>query len=269
MSIPTVFAFNSHAVRVITGKDGELWFVAADVCSALAITDVRQAVERLDEDERGGCSVLTAGGTQQVRAVNEPGLYSLILGSRKEEAKRFKRWVTHEVLPAIHKTGGYHAGPSTSQLAAHSLRLRLFARIEREQGPEMRSALYDQLRQLSDQMGLSTPSLESIRLAGSKDPDGLSRLWVVLDLLRGKGVAYNHAHDPKLLAINVPHLQKLCTEHRLVPPSTSQMSRALAAAPRFVDYRTVRSKLTGLSTKCWVFLADDSTISNQSTIQGA
>ena len=86
-------------------QDGEPWFVAADVCRALEHTNVTVAVERLDDDEKAKFNLGLPGG--QTTCVNEPGLYSLVLGSRKKEAKDFKRWITHEVIPTIRKTGGY------------------------------------------------------------------------------------------------------------------------------------------------------------------
>ena len=93
-------------VRTVT-LNGAPWFVAADVCRALDIANSRDAVKRLDDDERGVVSTDTLGGVQEMTVVNESGLYSLVLGSRKPEAKQFKRWITHEVIPAIRKTGGY------------------------------------------------------------------------------------------------------------------------------------------------------------------
>lgn len=90
-----------------TTIDGEPWFVAADVCRALEIGNSRQAVARLDDDEKGVISTDTLGGKQEITIINEPGLYTLVLGSRKPEAKAFKRWITHEVLPSIRKTGAY------------------------------------------------------------------------------------------------------------------------------------------------------------------
>lgn len=96
-------------VRTIT-RDGEPWFVAADVCRALEID--RTQIRRLDEDEKGVYSMQTPGGAQKMTIVNEPGLYSLVLGSRKPEAKAFKRWITHEVIPAIRKTGQYSTKPT-------------------------------------------------------------------------------------------------------------------------------------------------------------
>lgn len=96
-------------VRTIT-IEGEPWFVAADVCKALEMADVSMTLRRLDEDEKGTSSICTLGGQQNVSIVNEPGLYTLVLGSRKKEAKEFKRWITHEVVPALRKHGGYILG---------------------------------------------------------------------------------------------------------------------------------------------------------------
>lgn len=101
-----IFNFETTEVRVQM-RDGQAWFVAADVCAALEIKDTSMAVARLDEDERGTSSIGTPSGEQQMLTVNESGLYSLILGSRKAAAKRFKKWVTSEVLPSIRKTGAY------------------------------------------------------------------------------------------------------------------------------------------------------------------
>ncbi|NBS93613.1 MAG: hypothetical protein EBT27_07780 [Betaproteobacteria bacterium] len=89
-------------LRVTTDAQGVPWFVAADVCGALDLPDTHKAVTRLDDDERSTTAISTPGGTQSMTTVNEPGLYSLILGSRKPEAKRFKRWVTHD-----RRTGSY------------------------------------------------------------------------------------------------------------------------------------------------------------------
>lgn len=105
------FNFDGATLRTTT-ISGEPWFVAADVLAVLTLD--RKALERLDEDEKGVSSIHTLGGEQQVTIVNESGLYSLILGSRKPEAKRFKKWVTGDVLPAIRKTG--HYGPAVDPM---------------------------------------------------------------------------------------------------------------------------------------------------------
>lgn len=101
------FQFDSHAVRTLL-IDDQPWFVASDICEALAIVNSRRALSRLDDDEKGVHSMNTLGGTQKLSILNESGLYSLILTSRKAEAKRFKKWVTSEVLPAIRKHGNYY-----------------------------------------------------------------------------------------------------------------------------------------------------------------
>lgn len=110
------FDFESHDVRVVLGQDGEPMFVAADLLSTLNLD--RKALERLDEDEKGVSSIHTPGGQQEMNVVNESGLFNLVLGSRKPEAKRFKRWVTHEVLPSIRKTGSYAVHGSVAALPA-------------------------------------------------------------------------------------------------------------------------------------------------------
>lgn len=93
-------------VRIVP-VDGELMFVAKDVCDCLEITKHRDAISRLDSDERGSVKLDTPGGKQDIAAINEYGLYNLVLSSRKPEAKEFKRWITHDVIPAIRKTGSY------------------------------------------------------------------------------------------------------------------------------------------------------------------
>lgn len=98
------FDFEGNHVRTIK-INGEPWLVAKDVCGVLALD--RTQTRRLDEDEKGVCSLHTLGGIQKLLIINESGLYSLILKSIKPEAKKFKRWITHDVLPSIRKTGKY------------------------------------------------------------------------------------------------------------------------------------------------------------------
>lgn len=100
---------------------GEPWFVAADVCRALDLGNPTRALDRLDDDERTLISIKGASNGKPVNGVNEPGLYSLVLGSRKPEAKAFKRWITHEVIPAIRKTGGYQVPQTPAEQMAQGL----------------------------------------------------------------------------------------------------------------------------------------------------
>jgi prophage antirepressor-like protein len=110
-----VFSFGNQEVRTVTDEHGEIWFVANDVCAALELGNPRQAIaSHVDEVDVRSMDTPTPGGMQAVNHVNESGLYALIFGSRKEAAKRFKRWVTSEVLPAIRKNGYYASNESTS-----------------------------------------------------------------------------------------------------------------------------------------------------------
>lgn len=108
MNQPQVFNFQDAQVRIVE-SEGQPLFVASDVCRVLEIGNPSDAIKRLDEDERTLVSIEGASNGLPVNAVNESGLYSLILGSRKPEAKAFKKWITSEVLPTIRKTGGYVA----------------------------------------------------------------------------------------------------------------------------------------------------------------
>lgn len=104
-------------VRAVV-KDGEPWFVAKDVCNALSIADSKSSLRFLEDEEKGVHSMHTLGGTQQVSIINESGLYSLILRSRKPEAKKFKKWVTAEILPSIRKHGVYATGEKLEEMLA-------------------------------------------------------------------------------------------------------------------------------------------------------
>lgn len=114
-------------------KDGEPWFVASDVCQILDIGNASLAVNGradredggIDPDDRGIATVNTPSGEQQMLIVSEFGFYSLVFKSRKPEAKKFKRWVTHEVIPSIRKTGSYTAAPAfqVPQTLSEALRL--------------------------------------------------------------------------------------------------------------------------------------------------
>jgi prophage antirepressor-like protein len=102
------FEFQLNRLRVVV-KDDEPWFVAADVAMALQYSEASAMTRHLDDDEKGLSIVQTLGGEQEAVIISESGLYSAILRSRKPEAKKFRKWVTAEVLPAIRKTGRYEA----------------------------------------------------------------------------------------------------------------------------------------------------------------
>lgn len=101
-----IFNFENKKVRTLN-KEGETWWVLKDVCDVLELTDTNKVAERLDEDELTRAKFVSGGQHREMYIINESGLYSAILRSDKPEAKRFRRWVTHEVLPAIRKKGYY------------------------------------------------------------------------------------------------------------------------------------------------------------------
>lgn len=104
---PVLFEFDSAEVRVIKDDTGDPWFVARDVCNILEISNTSQAVQSLDEDEKDIWNIYTLGGEQPFVTINESGLYTFIMRSRKPKAKEFRKWITSEVLPQIRKTGTY------------------------------------------------------------------------------------------------------------------------------------------------------------------
>lgn len=105
-------------VRTVT-RDGEVWFIARDVAEALGYANASDAISKhVDREDKGVAKCDTPGGTQELTVINESGLYSLILSSKLGSAKRFKRWVTSEVLPAIRKTGSYDMDEYSPEMKA-------------------------------------------------------------------------------------------------------------------------------------------------------
>jgi len=168
------FNYESSNVRVTMGENGEPMFVAADVCQALTIDNHRNVLARLDDDEKGVQSMDTPGGRQELATVNESGLYSLILTSRKPEAKRFKRWVTHEVLPSIRRTGSYVSAASVVPLPTLtqdrvSAILSIGEAITRVPGVKPGIAMAATLTVIYENTGLSVESLRKV-LPPANDP---------------------------------------------------------------------------------------------------
>ena len=133
----TPFDFHGNQVRTLTDEHGEPWFIAKDVCDILGLTNVSVALSGLDEDETAKIDPKQYLGSenrsnQPVNIVSEPGLYVLIGKSRKPEAKTFRRWVNHEVLPSIRKTGKYESKPMSVEERALSIMGELKAIVDRQ-----------------------------------------------------------------------------------------------------------------------------------------
>lgn len=139
MSAITPYVFDGAEVRVVVGEDGEPRFVARDVCAALNLANSRDAISRLDSDGVGTTDLIDSmGRAQTAYTVTEPGLYQLIFQSRVEGAKRFKRWVTHEVLPSIRKTGGYGQQDALAALSDPATLRQLLGSYAERGAPEGR-----------------------------------------------------------------------------------------------------------------------------------
>lgn len=191
------FNYNGHNLSTITDEQGEVWFIAKDVCQVLDHSNVSAALANLDDDER---SKFKLGRQGEVNVINESGLYSLIINSRKPEAKPFKKWVTGEVLPAIRKTGKYEAKvtakqPSAvvSQTRAHLMVVSMMQKI----GVRKEMAMAVALQAIHEDTGLTT---EPYRLAlpSVEEPANLNQTQLgellgmkaraVGDLLRESGL---------------------------------------------------------------------------------
>lgn len=199
MSDIILFHFEQNEIRYV-GDGVEHWWIAADVCKALEISNHRQALTRLDDDEKGVALTDTLGGVQELSTVNESGLYSLILGSRKKSAKRFKRWITHEVLPSIRNTGSYSVESLEKQfMPKASLKdINYVARMMRR----VYGAAYEQ-EYLTHQLKRHAPEL----LGPSPTPEQLApaettkAIFRPTDLARELGL-FNKSGNPDARAAN-------------------------------------------------------------------
>ena len=180
MNTITPFNFEGTPVRTVQ-IDGETQFVAADVCEALDIQNVAQAVTRLDDDER---SMFNIGRQGDAHVINESGLYRLILTSRKPEAKRFRKWVTGEVLPTIRKTGSYGklATPAIPQSLSAALRLA--------------ADQSDQIEAQQAQLAIAGAKADALdRIAGAEGSMCVTDAAKIINLQPKRLFAWMHAND--------------------------------------------------------------------------
>lgn len=128
------FNFNAASLRTLTDENGDPWFVAKDVCDILGLENSRKATAGLDPDERNTVTISDGiPGNPNKTIIGEPGLYKLIMRSRKPEAKEFQRWVTHEVLPSIRKHGIYATDTTIDQILADpDFGIRLLTNLKKE-----------------------------------------------------------------------------------------------------------------------------------------
>lgn len=200
-----VFSYEGNEVRTVD-KSGEVWWVLKDVCSVLDIANSRDAAARLDEDEKDDVGITDAiGRKQKTTVISESGLYNVIMLSRKPEAKMFKRWVTHDVLPSIRKHGGYIATNPDDTDADIMAKAVLIAQKTIDEQKSRISALHEQIEcnqpkvLFADAVSVSNSTILIGELAKILKQNGVeigqNRLFEKLRndgfLIRRKGTDYN------------------------------------------------------------------------------
>lgn len=258
MKAPALFEFETQAVRVVSDGAGEAWFVASDITTVLEYRTASDMTRHLDDDEKGTRNVRTLGGEQEMTIINEAGLYSAILKSRKPAAKRFKRWVTHDVLPSLRMTGSYSIDEKLSvsqQISMSKHRLALMKELMRSRNRVMRDALGAEILRLSGSLGLPAPDLDGLGSVEPPQADLVADFWAALLQLDSKGIAYNHSKDSQLVALNMPHLAELFAANCVQAIISTEVTNALkrCTEPQFVGMKAVDSTIRRTTTKCWVF----------------
>ncbi|MBX9257304.1 hypothetical protein H1Q63_25850 [Desmonostoc muscorum CCALA 125] len=152
MSNLSVFNFESHEIRFV-GTADKPWWVASDVCKVLDIVNVSQAITKLDDDEKLMYTLQISGQGRETLCINESGLYSLVLTSRKPQAKRFKKWLTSEVIPSIRKTGSYD-----SKLQQHTATSHILAELQAAE-----AVVRDNIARLETELRLEQEKLQNIQ----------------------------------------------------------------------------------------------------------
>nr|DAY59899.1 MAG TPA: repressor domain protein [Caudoviricetes sp.] len=191
------------SLRVVRRDQGTPWFVAKDVCDCLELGRQQDSTRYLDEDEKGECLVNTPSGEQMMVTVSEPGLYSLILRSRKPEAKAFKRWVTHEVIPSLRKTGGYLMAKPDDTPEAILARAVLVAqdtirRIEAERDEAIRTKAWISDRKTATAMATASAAVRKAaalenELGRGRDYKSVKGIPWFLDIFEDTPAAYSVA----------------------------------------------------------------------------
>lgn len=233
MTMMQHFDFEGAAVRTHMQGD-EPWFVLSDVCRVLEIANAGNAAARLDDDEKGIHTMDTLGGGQQMTIINESGLYSLILTSRKEAAKRFKKWVTSEVLPTLRRTGVYIMSPDDEDLPSladgkvFGLKVskvnaaaRLISVANAIYGPDAARALWETEKGLPN---ISNKALSALCGSAEDDPVGCFRHLMKAAAGQGRSLG-----DRLFAALTDPtEARKVKDCGILVGPTASSMSIAIA-----------------------------------------
>lgn len=170
---PSIFTFaEKRDIRVSSDATGESWFCANEVCEILGHSNPRQAIStHVEDDDVQKLDIIdTLGRTQEMNFINEAGVYALIFGSTLPEAKAFKRWVTHEVLPQLRKVGFYGQPELKERIALGYQMIAIVDRLGKAKDAFVRMALIGRLREVCMLLGQAMPDIASI----GKDADQLA-----------------------------------------------------------------------------------------------
>lgn len=262
IDFPIVFDFEGLPVRTVD-LSGEAWFVASDVAKALEYRDAEVATRHLDDDEKAVHLLGVPGGPRQLTLISESGLYSMILRSRKAEAKKFKKWITSEVLPCIRKTGGYNQPqnvPRLSTLTRNSL--TLLHALKKETNPDARRYLHEQLTITSRMIGVQPPALDAIGGDATEVPSMVDDFWAVYDdLTTGNNkVNLNHSVKTGVIAVSLIEVYRHASARKIDLPRRPEVAQALRLSkdPQFLESTKTVRNAEGRTVRCWIFKASTS-----------
>lgn len=266
-SIKLRLDFHGQNVRVETNEDGAPLFNANDICEILEHSNPRAALKaNVDRDDVSSAYVIDSlGRQQQANYLTEPGVWSLVFASRAKNAKTVKRWLAREVLPELRRTGQYHANANheatslvseRAALGAH--RITMMRALSREDAPQLRQTIHNELEWVCGVLGESAPALAEIAPPDMKWRHNIivEFFQAVSDLVNQHGCELDHATATDQVALNIKEVSGFAQAYDVPIASRSSLIRALkgCAAPRLVDSNyAVRSGLTGATKKCWVF----------------
>lgn len=260
MSAVDLFRYQGEQVRTLVEGDDVL-FVASDVAKILGYSATAAMTRRLDEEDKGVRDLHTLGGEQSMTVITEPGLYVAVLGSHVEGARAFKRWVTHEVLPAIRRTGTYTATPALPQTYAEALR-ELASTVEARAAAEARVAVLEPAAAAWDVMVSSSGdySMDEAAKILSRDPSieiGRTRLftylseqgWIYRSGTRGRWHAYQSQVDSGRLVqrMSAAFLNARTGEMEAPAPTIRVTPKGLDALHRLLGGQSALVPMVGVS----------------------
>jgi len=214
-----IFNFESAQVRIVE-KDGLPWFIAADVCEVLGIKNTSDAIKPLDDDEKMTLENSEGhsgkrGGAQMFSVINESGLYALIVRSNKPEAKKFRKWVTSEVLPALRKTGEYVTAAKQKEKADKNdeLTMKRLEVMEKNANWRMAKLLLEGIKHFTDVM---TPESKTVFIAKYAEYTTGHDMTHALPAATEKW--YSATDLGKMFGVTAARIGKLANEHSLKAP---------------------------------------------------